>query len=677
MYSLRDSERHEGEAPKLSPEIANKETQLILRLKLFVILVLIGSAIIAALLVFMYTRNSEVSNFENQFTEYAEKVMETIISTLETSFGAMDMLASSVTAYAENNNQTWPFVFVPDFAIRASKTMALSRSFQMYMAPLVSPEERVAWEEFAKQHQYEDMNDTLKTMEIDPNYYGPIDYNCTYRTVYGDYGDIPYNVTRDVLPNWLTYPNICGGWYAPHGWDFLSQFDSGKLYDALAGRVRISRTHMLPDPENPLVEAQNEAWAAWGELYIPPWEEGYEPMSEVHFPLFEKVPGGEGYDPEPRKVGGIFVSSFYWREMLKDILPQGADGVVIVTEVACCKYSQERTKSEVTCSCFLLVLISHIFSSWFLAAVPFTYMLKGPTVEYLGPGDLHNPSYDHLEVTSAMKALADYRIRSSHYSGPEFDYDFCPTTFRIYPDKMLQDYYTSSDPLIFALSSVAIFIFTSSVFIIYDVCIERRQKLVMKKAKQSTAVVESLFPEEVANRIMEQAPATRKSDMRAANMRSSLPNSQHQSNGDLVQDTGDETRPYAGKPIANLYPNCTVFFADIAGFTKWSSSRTPECVFLLLEALYSSFDKHAKRRRVFKVETIGDCYLAVCGLPQPRNNHAVTMCRFAFDCLLSANRIVKELDNEHALERGTADLSLRVGLHSGPGKVWLGMESLD
>jgi class 3 adenylate cyclase len=44
---------------------------------------------------------------------------------------------------------------------------------------------------------------------------------------------------------------------------------------------------------------------------------------------------------------------------------------------------------------------------------------------------------------------------------------------------------------------------------------------------------------------------------------------------------------------------------DIAGFTAWSSSRDPSHVFLLLETIYSAFDKLAAHHKVFKVETIG------------------------------------------------------------------------
>lgn len=49
----------------------------------------------------------------------------------------------------------------------------------------------------------------------------------------------------------------------------------------------------------------------------------------------------------------------------------------------------------------------------------------------------------------------------------------------------------------------------------------------------------------------------------------------------------------------------SVFFGDVAGFTAWASVREPVQVFTLLEGIYNGFDRIAKRRKVFKVETIG------------------------------------------------------------------------
>ena len=67
-------------------------------------------------------------------------------------------------------------------------------------------------------------------------------------------------------------------------------------------------------------------------------------------------------------------------------------------------------------------------------------------------------------------------------------------------------------------------------------------------------------------------------------------------------------------------------------------------MFILLESIYSTYDIIAKKRKVFKVETIGDCYMAVTGLPEPRADHAVLMCRFARDCLNRLRILLSELE---------------------------------
>lgn len=61
---------------------------------------------------------------------------------------------------------------------------------------------------------------------------------------------------------------------------------------------------------------------------------------------------------------------------------------------------------------------------------------------------------------------------------------------------------------------------------------------------------------------------------------------------------------------------------------------------------------------------MGDCYVAAAGLPEPRNDHAVAMARFAKECMGKMSSLTQKL--EVSLGPDTADLSLRVGLHSGP-----------
>jgi class 3 adenylate cyclase len=137
----------------------------------------------------------------------------------------------------------------------------------------------------------------------------------------------------------------------------------------------------------------------------------------------------------------------------------------------------------------------------------------------------------------------------------------------------------------------------------------------------STAIVSSLFPETVRDRLY---PTTSEDNGEPRGKLLAM----------LDNKAGrpmEENISMSGSPIAELYPDTTVLFADIAGFTAWSSVRTPAQVFYLLETLFGAFDAIASKRGVFKVETIGDCYVAVVGLPVPRKHHAVVMARFAWD----------------------------------------------
>jgi class 3 adenylate cyclase len=120
----------------------------------------------------------------------------------------------------------------------------------------------------------------------------------------------------------------------------------------------------------------------------------------------------------------------------------------------------------------------------------------------------------------------------------------------------------------------------------------------------------------------------------------------------IQEEHGDQVSArIAGGPIAKLYPETTVMFADIKGFTEWSASREPTQVFHLLETLYGAFDQLARRYGVFKVETIGDTYVAVVGLPTSRKKHAVVMAKFAKKCLEKMTVLTQELEEVLGLVR--------------------------
>jgi class 3 adenylate cyclase len=174
-------------------------------------------------------------------------------------------------------------------------------------------------------------------------------------------------------------------------------------------------------------------------------------------------------------------------------------------------------------------------------------------------------------------------------------------------------------------------------------------------------VVSSLFPEDVQRRIMAEAEEQEKKEQR---MTVSNKMKEFLQDSNQPKSKSAKAAELRGKPIADFFPEATVMFADLVGFTAWSSMREPTQVFTLLESIYNAFDEIARRRRVFKVETVGDCYVAVSGLPDPCVDHALVMARFASDCRIRMNDLVKEL--EVTLGPDTTELAMRFGLHSGP-----------
>jgi len=185
-----------------------------------------------------------------------------------------------------------------------------------------------------------------------------------------------------------------------------------------------------------------------------------------------------------------------------------------------------------------------------MAASSFTYMLNGPLVEYIGRGDLHEAKFDHLAIHSEMGGLGGFRIRESQYTGPDLDSNFCPYTFHLYPSSILEDKYLSNSPIFFALGAVCIFVFTSLIFVLYDVAVERRQKIVLTSAEKSSAVVSSLFPEAVRDRLMEES---RKLAQEAA------PSSDREwDKSNSLEGYNPHQSRFKGQPIADLYPHTTV-----------------------------------------------------------------------------------------------------------------------
>ncbi|NMG22393.1 adenylate/guanylate cyclase domain-containing protein [Brasilonema bromeliae SPC951] len=110
------------------------------------------------------------------------------------------------------------------------------------------------------------------------------------------------------------------------------------------------------------------------------------------------------------------------------------------------------------------------------------------------------------------------------------------------------------------------------------------------------------------------------------------------------------------REIADQISNVSVLFSDLERFTKLSQSMSPQEVVGVLNELVTAFDEMTEKYGIEKIKTIGDGYMAVCGLSVPRLDHDKRMVEFASEMLAFVRRFNYEKD---------LHLDLRIGINSG------------
>lgn len=110
------------------------------------------------------------------------------------------------------------------------------------------------------------------------------------------------------------------------------------------------------------------------------------------------------------------------------------------------------------------------------------------------------------------------------------------------------------------------------------------------------------------------------------------------------------------KTIADTYENVTVLFSDIVGFTNKTGNSSAEDIVSSLNDLISRFDRRAASMGVEKIKTIGDAYMAACGVPEKNSKHSVIMLKFAMG-------MYKDLAEYN--KKAKIKFNIRIGLNSG------------
>lgn len=273
-----------------------------------------------------------------------------------------------------------------------------------------------------------------------------------------------------------------------------------------------------------------------------------DPLTPVAYPVFD------GFGPDKNFTGALY-TAVYWRLLFQDILPDDVHGVICVLQ---------NTGG---------------FAEGGANDPPFTFRLNGPDVTFVGVGDLHDAQYDDMVVSHDVSRYLQERAspRNRAYTTTPFNAEYNTYILSIYPSDDLKDDYVTHQPYVYMAAIAAVFLFVLLTFLLYDWFVERRQRMVMDRAVKSTAVVSSLFPEGVRDQlfkeISEDIDSGKKKKGKEWEVSEELERSLElmMENQQQEQRRGKKRGP-KGRVIADKYPETTVFFMDLAGFTGMYSS---------------------------------------------------------------------------------------------------------
>jgi len=648
--------------------IAKKETRRVFVLKCLVICLLVVVAIALSAVTFSILSSRQQDNYRAEFRYYANKILVATHDAARLTAWTAQSVAAAYTSELRRTPERWPNVTLWDFEQRVLGASHLAKADFIAFSPLVTNEARLGWEEYANEH-LSWLDDSLGTVEVS------VDGRSTYSSEF-------LNATTQANQ---TNPSFCVG-VGPsstigcrHVSEGIWSFDLNNTSVTATGKGPFLPIWQLA-PWSVLMKAQITMADAFS---IPIINRAFKNVVKTQVPEFSETLFDSSLDPEPhlfliypvfdsfnnnkKKVVGTISIHLKWSTFFNNLFEKGTVRFVTVVENSC--------------------------------GQAFTFDIDGPEATFIGSGDFHDPTFrsDELNWTIGFdKSKSNVSFWNS-MTGHDEPFDLhngtlqhCSYVVHVYPTQLFSNYYITKTPAIATTIVACIFFFVITVFLCYDFLVERRQSVVLQSATKSISLINSLFPRMVRDRVVQRRSTeegtcdsvhrdpslSKSSDFMLARDKSKtnkiilntmMENPKLRLKSFLTQvataakRTGDDDDE---EPIAELFSDTTVMFADIAGFTAWSSEREPTQVFRLLETLYRAFDDIATRFGVFKIETIGDCYVAVAGLPDPNEHHAAVMTWFAYECVRQMKSRVNEL--EVKLGPGTSDLRLRVGLHSGP-----------
>ena len=133
--------------------LARTETKAVSCLRYVVLLILLATAVGASVGTFFYSRGVEKDSFEAEFQSVAVVILRSFVESVEHKLGAQDSIASAITSHAEDAQEVFPNVTMPNYDVLGAALRTQTDSVHGFYLPLVTDDTRAGYEEYTKMMQ--------------------------------------------------------------------------------------------------------------------------------------------------------------------------------------------------------------------------------------------------------------------------------------------------------------------------------------------------------------------------------------------------------------------------------------------------------------------------------------------------------------------------------------------
>lgn len=454
-----------------TPPPMMKKSKVLFAIKWTVVGILMVAGTVVSTTSYLYSRTNEQTRFEEHFHHDAKRLISNFYLLHSNKMWAAMTLFSAYTALENYNNEgiQYPNVTLPEFDGQTNGGLESSKSDSIFFAPiLLTPQTKKSWEEYAVQHQeLAGINGTssFHNRTIEEGVFRLLDddeSNNYKQELVDDSGEDGF-----TAPIWQINP--------PTEKRHLQMFNLNSV-KRLQKTIFLAMFLRLPFFSNTLDEKTADFFLGTGERSLP--------RSLFLLPCLNKVGG--------TRVMGMLALEIDWIQYFDDVVGYGHDTDIVLRN---------------TCG-----------------RQAHTFQVQRSGTIYRGEGDLHDAGYDRFKQGTTLGGFRDHWLKK-HASragvtvlpdqGSAIDnlanatflteHEICVYSIDIYPTRRYDAQFTTAVPLGSVLVTVAVFVAAIFLFFIYDLLVERRQSQVLKSAANADAIVKSLFPAVVRDKLFRDA----------------------------------------------------------------------------------------------------------------------------------------------------------------------------